>query len=84
MAMAATDRRFEIDVEGQKHKIPQGHRALNLFLRNVRALVPTKTERHIGTAREKRRDLERRLQVLQKEQQELIVQVVKLSDRNNQ
>lgn len=53
------------------------------FLRNVRARDPAEAERRIGTARENIRDLERRLQVLRKEQQELIVQAVNLGERKN-
>ena len=58
-------------------------RALNFFLRNVRAIDPAEAERRIGTARENIRDLERRLQVLQEEQQALIVQAVTFRDREN-
>ncbi|EEF27784.1 conserved hypothetical protein [Ricinus communis] len=85
MAMAATNRLSEIDAEmgHLKNEIKERRRALNLFLRNVRARDPAEAERRIGAARENIRDLERRLQVLRKEQQELIVQAVNLGDREN-
>ena len=85
MAMDAANRLSAIAAEmGQlKNEIEERRRALNLFLRNVRARDPAEAERRIGAARENIRDLERRLQVLRKEQQELIVQAVNLGDREN-
>ncbi|KAL6956248.1 hypothetical protein U1Q18_041289 [Sarracenia purpurea var. burkii] len=56
-----------------KNEIQERRRALNLFLRNVRARDPAEAEERIGAARENIRDLKRRLQVLQEEQQALIV-----------
>ena len=85
MAMAVQNRLSAIDAEmGQlKNEIQERRRALNLFLRNVRARDPAEAERRIGAARENIRDLERRLQVLREEQQELIVRAAHLGDRGD-
>jgi len=66
-----------------KNEIQERRRALNLFLRNVRARDPAEAEERIGAARENIRDLERRLQVLREEQQALIVRAVTFGDREN-
>ena len=85
MAMAVTNRLSAIAAEmGQlKNEIQERRRALNLFLRNVRARDPAEAEERIGAARENIRDLERRLQVLREEQQALIVRAVTFGDREN-
>lgn len=85
MAMAVTNRLSAIAAEmGQLiNEIKERRRALNLFLRNVRARDPAEAEERIGAARENIRDLKRRLQVLQEEQQALIVRAVTLGDREN-
>lgn len=85
MAMAVTNRLSAIAAEmGQLiNEIQERRRALNLFLRNVRARDPAEAEERIGAARENIRDLKRRLQVLQEEQQALIVRAVTLGDREN-
>ncbi|KAI5311471.1 hypothetical protein L3X38_000197 (mitochondrion) [Prunus dulcis] len=66
-----------------KNEIEERRRALNLFLRNVRARDPAEAEERIGAAREGIRERQRRLQVLQEEQQALIVRAVTLGDREN-
>jgi hypothetical protein len=66
-----------------KCEIQERRRALNLFLRNVRARDPAEAEERIFAARENIREKQRRLQVLQEEQQALIVQAVTLRDREN-
>jgi hypothetical protein len=66
-----------------KNEIQERRRALNLFLRNVRARDPAEAEERIFAARENIREKQRRLQVLQEEQQALIVQAVTLRDREN-
>lgn len=85
MAMAATNRLSAIAAEmGQlKNEIQERRRALNLFLRNVRARDPAEAEERIGAARERIEGLERRLQVLREEEQALIVRAVTLGDREN-
>lgn len=85
MAMAATNRLSAIAAEmGQlKNEIQERRRALNLFLRNVRARDPAEAEERIRAARENIRDLERRLQALREEQQALIVRAVTLGDRED-
>ena len=85
MAMAVTNRLSAIAAEmGQlKNEIQERRRALNLFLRNVRARDPAEAEERIGAARENIREKQRRLQVLQEEQQALIVRAVTLGDREN-
>ena len=83
MAMAVTNRLSAIAAEmGQlKNEIEERRRALNLFLRNVRARDPAEAEERIGAAREGIRERQRRLQVLQEEA--LIVRAVTLGDREN-
>lgn len=66
-----------------KNEIQERRRALNLFLRNVRARDPAEAEERIFAARENIREKQRRLQVLQEEQQALIVQAVTFRDREN-
>lgn len=85
MAMAATNRLSAIAAEmGQLiNEIQERRRALNLFLRNVRARDPAEAEERIRAARENIRDLERRLQALREEQQALIVRAVTLGDRED-
>lgn len=85
MAMAVTNRLSAIAAEmGQlKNEIQECRRALNLFLINVRASDPAEAEERIGAARENISEKERRLQVLQEEQQALIVRAVTLGDREN-
>lgn len=83
MAMAITNRLSTIAAEmGQlKNEIEERRRALNLFLRNVRARDPAEAEERIGAARENIRERQRRLQVLQQKQQALIVWAIILGDR---
>ncbi|PRQ15664.1 hypothetical protein RchiOBHm_MTg0499231 (mitochondrion) [Rosa chinensis] len=85
MAMAITNRLSTIAAEmGQlKNEIEERRRALNLFLRNVRARDPAEAEERIGAARENIRERQRRLQVLQQKQQALIVWAIILGDREN-
>lgn len=85
MDMDAANRLSAIAAEmGQlKNEIQERRRALNLFLRNVRARDPAEAEERIRAARENIRDLERRLQVLREEQQALIVLAVTLGDRED-
>jgi hypothetical protein len=54
---------------------------LNLFLTNIRAKTPAEAEESIVTARENIREMQRRLQVLQKEQEDLIVRAITLGDQ---
>lgn len=86
MAMAVTNRLSAIAAEmGQfKNEIQERRRALNLFLRNVRARNSAEADERIGAARENIRDLEGRQQVLREEQQALIVQAVTLGDRERE
>lgn len=66
-----------------QNEIQERRRALNIFLRNVRARDPAEAEELILAARENIREKQRRLQVLQEEQQALIVQAVTFRDREN-
>lgn len=85
MAMDAANRLSAIAAEmGQlKNEIQEHRRVLNLFLRNVRARDPAEAEERISAARENIGEKQRRLQVLQEEQQELIVRTVTLGDRGD-
>jgi hypothetical protein len=66
-----------------QNEIQERRRALNIFFRNVRARDPAEAEERIFAARENIREKQRRLQVLQEEQQALIVQAVTFRDREN-
>lgn len=66
-----------------QNEIQERRRALNIFMRNVRARDPAEAEERIFAARENIREKQRRQQVLQEEQQALIVQAVTFRDREN-
>ena len=85
MATAITNRLSTIAAEiGQlKTEIEERHRALNLFLRNVRAINRAEAEERIDAARNNIRERQRRLQVLQQRQQTLIVWAITLGDRED-
>lgn len=77
MAMAVPNRLVEIaaEMEQLQNEIKERRRVLNFLLRSVRTRDPAEREERINAARENLKERERRLQVLQTEQQELIVQV---------
>lgn len=88
MDVATSNRLSAIGAEMERleNEKQERRRVLNLFLRNFRARDPAEAERRINAASENNRDLERRLQVLQEEKQELIVQAVarlSVTDREN-
>jgi type VI protein secretion system component VasF len=76
MAMDATNRLSAIAAEmGQlQNEIQEHHRALDFLLKSVRTRVdPARKEARIRATRERIEGLEKRLQALRVEQQELIV-----------
>jgi len=73
--MDAANRLSAIDAEMRQlqNSILQHRRALNLFLRNVRAMDPARKEARIRATRERIEGLKERQQALRAEQQTLIV-----------
>lgn len=85
MAMDVPNRLSEIaaEMEQLQNEIREHHRVLNFLLISVRRRDPAEREERINAARENLMEKQRRLQVLQTEQQELIVQAINRGDREN-
>lgn len=77
MDIADINRISQIDVQMRQlqNEIQEHHRVLNFLSRSVRRQDPARKEARIAAAREDISDLERRLQALRTEKEELVVRV---------